>query len=77
MYYAIGPVLALLISMKFNQVTNQKITDQLAEMQARIEKVEGTVETIDKETLKKMLVTVSPMAKAVKELQEAIGVQWM
>ena len=75
MYYAIGPVLALLISMKFNQVTNQKITDQLAEMQARIEKVEGTVETIDKETLKKMLVTVSPMAKAVKELQEAIGVQ--
>lgn len=75
MYYAIGPVLALLISLKFNQVSNKKTLDQVQELQARIEKVETTVETIDKETLKKMLVTISPVAKAVKELQEAVGVQ--
>ncbi len=75
MYYAIGPVLALLISLKFNQASNKKTLDQVQELQARIEKVETTVETIDKETLKKMLVTISPVAKAVKELQEAVGVQ--
>ena len=75
MYYVIGPVLALLVSMKFNQVSQKKTLDQVQDLQARIEKVESTVETIDKETLKKMLVTISPVAKAVKELQEAVGVQ--
>lgn len=75
MYYAIGPVLALLLSMKFNQVSNEKMNNNIAAMMERIEKVEIALETIDKETLKKMLVTVSPVAKAVRELQEAIGVQ--
>lgn len=75
MYYAIGPVLALLISMKFNQVSNEKMNNNITAMMERIEKVEVALETIDKETLKKMLVTVSPVAKAVRELQEAIGVQ--
>lgn len=75
MYYAIGPVLALLISMKFNQVNNEKMNNSIAAMAERIEKVEIALETIDKETLKKMMVTVSPVAKAVRELQEAIGVQ--
>lgn len=75
MYYAIGPVLALLISMKFNQVNNEKMNNSIAAMVERIEKVEIALETIDKETLKKMMVTVSPVAKAVRELQEAIGVQ--
>lgn len=75
MYYAVGPVLALLISMKFNQISNKKTTEELVELQARVEKVEKITESLDKETLKKMLVTVSPIAKAVKELQEAVGVQ--
>ena len=49
---------------------------KIAELTERIEKVEKTVEIIDKEALKKMMVTISPVAKAVKELQEAIGVSW-
>jgi len=32
MYYAIGPVLALLISLKFNQATNKKTLDQVQEL---------------------------------------------
>lgn len=73
--YAIGPVLAVLINLKFNQVSQKKHENKLALAEARIEKVEKAVETIDKETLKKMMATISPVAKAVITLQEAVGVQ--
>jgi len=73
--YAIGPVLAVLINLKFNQVSQKKYEDKLALAEARIEKVEKAVEVIDKETLKKMMATISPVAKAVITLQEAVGVQ--
>jgi hypothetical protein len=73
--YAIGPVLAVLINLKFNQVSQKKQEDRLALAEARIEKVEQAVDTIDKETLKKMMATISPVAKAVMTLQEAVGVQ--
>ena len=73
--YAIGPVLAVLINLKFNQVSQKKQEDRLALAEPRIEKVEQAVETIDKETLKKMMATISPVAKAVMTLQEAVGVQ--
>jgi len=73
--YAIGPVLAVLINLKFNQVSQKKFEDKLSLAEARIEKVEKAVEVIDKETLKKMMATISPVAKAVITLQEAVGVQ--
>lgn len=73
--YTVGPVLALLLSLKFNQVNQKKTEDKFSQLEERIEKIEATIEVIDKETLKKMMVTMSPVARAVKELQEAIGVQ--
>jgi hypothetical protein len=73
--YAIGPVLAVLINLKFNQVSQKKFEDKLSLAEARIEKVEKAVEVIDRETLKKMMATISPVAKAVISLQEAVGVQ--
>ena len=73
--YAVGPVLALLISLKFGQVKAKKQEEVIADLTARVEAIETKVDIIDRETLKKMLVTVSPVAKAVKELQEAVGIQ--
>jgi gas vesicle protein len=73
--YTIGPVLALLISLKFNQVNQKKAEDKILQLEERIELTESRVDVIDKETLKKMMVTLTPVARAVKELQEAIGVQ--
>ena len=73
--YAIGPILAVLINLKFNQVSQKKQEDKLALAEARIERVEAAIEAIDKETLKKMMATISPVAKAVRTLQEAVGVQ--
>ena len=73
--YAIGPVLAVLINLKFNQVSQKKQEEKIAAAVARIEKVEAAVDVIDKEVLKKMMATISPVAKAVITLQEAVGVQ--
>ena len=75
--YVVGPVLALLISLKFGQVKTKKQEEVISDLTARVEAIETKVDVIDKETLKKMLVTVSPVAKAVKELQEAVGIQWI
>ena len=73
--YAVGPVLALLISLKFGQVKSKKQDEVIAELTKRVEAAELKVDLIDRETLKKMMVTVSPVAKAVKELQDAVGIQ--
>ena len=73
--YAIGPVLAVLINLKFNQVSQKKQEEKIAAAVARIERVEAAVDVIDKEVLKKMMATIQPVAKAVITLQEAVGVQ--
>jgi hypothetical protein len=73
--YAVGPVLALLISLKYTKLQVDKKVSQIDDVLARLEKVEKTVEVIDKETLKKMMITLTPVAKAVRELQEAIGIK--
>ena len=73
--YAVGPVLALLISLKYTKVIIDKKISKYDDILTRLEKVENRVEQIDKETLKKMMITLTPVAKAVNELQEAIGIK--
>lgn len=73
--YAVGPVLALLISLKYTKVIIDKKISKYDEILTRLEKVENRVDQIDRETLKKMMITLTPVAKAVNELQEAIGIK--
>jgi len=73
--YAVGPVLALLISLKYTKLTIDKKINKYDEILTRLDKVEKRVDEIDKETLKKMMITLTPVAKAVNELQEAIGIK--
>jgi len=73
--YAVGPVLALLISLKYTKVIINKKISKYDEILTRLEKVENKVDEIDRETLKKMMITLTPVAKAVNELQEAIGIK--
>jgi len=73
--YAVGPVLALLISLKYTKVIINKKISKYDEILTRLDKVEKRVDEIDKETLKKMMITLTPVAKAVNELQEAIGIK--
>jgi len=73
--YAVGPVLALLISLKYTKLTIDKKINKYDEILTRLDKVENRVDQIDRETLKKMMITLTPVAKAVNELQEAIGIK--
>lgn len=75
MEYVVGPVLAVLITLKMGQDGAKKQSESVAALEAQLETVAAKVEVMDKETPKRMLLTVTPVAKAVKELQEAVGIQ--
>ena len=62
----VGPVLALLLGMKF--------TDMKAkEKDAKITELESKIELIETETPKKMMATLMPVAKAVQKLNQEVG----
>ena len=73
MYYAVGPVLALLISLKFTQQQNAKHQKEYEALVARVELIENRNEALDKELLQKIMTTVMPIAKAVNKLNQEVG----
>ena len=73
MYYAIGPVLALLISLKFTQQQHTKHQKEYETLVAKVELLETRNEQVDKEMLQKIMTTVMPIAKAVNKLNQEVG----
>jgi hypothetical protein len=71
--YAVGPVLALLISLKFTQQQNTKHQKEYEALVARVELIENRNEALDKELLQKIMTTVMPIAKAVNKLNQEVG----
>ena len=70
--YIVGPVLALLLGMKFTDYTSKK---RAAEMEQQIKSLEARVEKVDGEILQKTMKIVLPIAQATDRLQTAIGVK--
>ena len=64
--YIIGPILTLLIGMKFTDYKT-KIKD------AKIAELESKVALIETETPKKLMATLMPVAKAVQKLNQEVG----
>ena len=62
----VGPVLVLLLSMKF---TDMKSTEK----DTKIKQLEEKITLIETETPKKMMATLVPVAKAVQKLNQEIG----
>lgn len=93
MEYVVGPILALMLSMKFAdwrlkqkqdelQTINSNTTEIYSTMNNRIELVETEFrglkernEKIDEEILKKVMTTITPIAKAVVKLNTEIGIR--
>ena len=93
MEYVVGPVLTLLLSMKFAdwrvkqkqdelQTINNNTTEIYSTMNNRIELVETEFrglkernEKIDEDILKKVMTTITPIAKAVVKLNTEIGIR--
>ena len=73
MYYAVGPILALLISLKFTQQQHTKHQKEYEALVAKVELLENRNEQVDKEMLQKIMTTVMPIAKAVNKLNQEVG----
>ena len=73
MYYVVGPVLALLISLKFSQQQQSKHNKEYEALVAKVELLENRNEQVDKEMLQKIMTTVMPIAKAVNKLNQEVG----
>ena len=73
--YVVGPLVAALISLKFTDYRVKKQAETLAAQEENMAKVIKLIEKKDQETLRKTMVLLTPMSKAVKQLQEEIGVQ--
>lgn len=71
--YIVGPVLALLVSLKFSDMQLKKQQQEIDAMNARVEKVIQSVSTFEEEVPKKLMATVMPVAKAVHKLNQQVG----
>jgi hypothetical protein len=74
-YAIVGPVLALLVSLKFTQQQNKKHQLEYEALVAKVELIENRNEAIDKEMLQKIMTTVMPIAKAVNKLNTEVGIR--
>ena len=73
MYYVVGPVLALLISLKYTQQQNQKHQKGYEALVSKVELLETRNEQVDKEMLQKVMTIVLLIAKAVNKLNQEVG----
>ena len=75
MEYAVGPVLALLLAMKFADYKNKKTDETIKAVSAKVEMVEKQIPVSEAATLQKTMVTFQPVVKAVRQLQDEIGIR--
>ena len=73
MYFAVGPILALLISLKYTQQQQTKHQKEYEALVTKVELLETRNEQVDKEMLQKIMTTVMPIAKAVNKLNQEVG----
>ncbi len=75
MYYVLGPVLAVLISLKYTKHVTDKHQKEYQELLTKVELVEKRNTEMDKEMLQKVMTTVLPIAKAVNRLNGEVGIR--
>ena len=71
--YIVGPVLALLLGMKFSDYKSKQSEKTIAELTEKIEKIEKHTTEVENEMPKKLMATVMPIAKAVNKLNQQVG----
>ncbi len=64
--YIVGPVLALLLGMKFTDMKSKEKDEKITELEEKITLIET-------ETPKKLMATLMPVAKAVQKLNQEVG----
>ena len=64
--FVVGPVLSLLIAMKFGDMKDKKREQEVVKLREQIELMEA-------ELPKKVMATIVPVAKAVQKLNQQVG----
>jgi len=75
MYYIVGPLLALVISLKYTSTMAKRQEERVKEIEHKVELVVEANDKQDKEMLKKVMTTVLPIAKAVNRLNNEVGIK--
>ena len=71
--YIVGPVLAILVSLKFSDMQLKKQDEKIAAANARVEEIRKEISEFETEVPKKLMATVLPVAKAVQKLNAEVG----
>ena len=72
-YAVVGPVIALLLSLKFTDGRYKAQQKEYEALVAKVELLENRNDATDKEMLQKIMTTVMPIAKAVNKLNQEVG----
>jgi len=75
MEYVAGPIIALLLGMKFTDWKIKVQEKKVAQLEANIELCSKKLDTVDSVIVPKVMQTLQPMAKAVVRINEEIGLQ--
>ena len=71
--FVVGPVLSLLIALKFGDIKDRKRESEINALQERVELLEKSASTLESELPKKVMATMLPVAKAVQKLNQQVG----
>ena len=71
--FVIGPVLALLVGMKFSVYKNKETEKTIAELKEKVVLLEKSASTLEDGLPKKVIATMLPVAKAVQKLNQQVG----
>ena len=71
--YVVGPLLALLVGMKFSVYKNKETEKTIAELKEQVVLLEKSTSTLEDELPKKVMATMLPVAKAVQKLNQQVG----
>ena len=71
--YVVGPVLALLLGMKFTDFKSKEAEKTITELKEKVVLLEKSASTLEDELPKKMMATMLPVAKAVQKLNQQVG----
>ena len=66
--------MALLVAMKFNVYKSKQADKRIQILENKVELLENRAQVVESEMPKKILATISPVARAVKALNEQVGI---
>ena len=75
MEYAVGPILALLVGMKFSVWKSKQIEQKLTTLQERVVVMDTEFTSQQNDIPKKLTGAMQPLAKAIVRLNEQVGIQ--